>query len=347
MHILITGAFAPGTSGTAWSLRRPGLFGQPPRLSGSDCVSGIRSPYLDQVFKLPHGSHPDYIGRLIELCEIEKVDLVVPQTTSETITLAESNGKIPPQIRIATLNPKKRINQLVSKVESYKYISKSDLYKHDFQICKSLGQLNEYIKISKEDEFFIKADSLSGGRGIVSVVSNLSKVLEMKPKSYHVISIQQAPDAFVTLNNGKGLVLQKVAKGTEYSIDCYRDEFVQIARPRRRDKIRSGISQETTVEFNEKLIQAGIIFGEKLGLLGVYGLQCIQSEAGELSFLECNPRIQGTMVASTISGENLIGRAAKLALGMESEPIKKISWGVKFTRGWGGTGEFNGQFTEI
>ena len=88
-------------------------------------------------------------------------------------------------------------------------------------------------------------------------------------------------------------------------------------------------------------------FATDLGLIGVFGLQCIVDSERGITFLECNPRIQGTMVASTLAGENLIGRAARHALGLTQRPPNSISWGAEYRRSWSGVGIAGEQSYEI
>jgi predicted ATP-grasp superfamily ATP-dependent carboligase len=111
--------------------------------------------------------------------------------------------------------------------------------------------------------------------------------------------------------------------------------------------VRSGISQQTTVVRVDSLINLASEFANELGLVGVFGLQCIVNSNQEITFLECNPRIQGTMVASTLAGENLIGRAARHALGLTQSPQKSIHWGAEFRRSWSGIGIVRGKSFEI
>ncbi len=347
MRILITGANAPGSSGTAWSLLDTGLFSRIPELFGSDISPGSPTTYLNKVHQLPHGSDADYLERLVALCSKERFDLVVPQTTAETIQLAANLKSVSDHVMVAILRPESIIKTLVSKISTYEVIRNLDICTQDFHICRDKSELLEYIFENKGKQIFIKANSLSGGRGIVSMVSHLSNLLLTKPNSYHTITLDQAAQAFDALNDGSGVLVQLAVSGTEYSIDCYRDETVSIAVPRSRDKIRSGVSHETTVVFHKDLIEFATVFGNRFDLQGTFGLQCIVTPTGEISFLECNPRIQGTMVASTMAGENLIGRGARLALGLESQKIKNVNWGTKFSRSSGGIGIFNGAVTEI
>jgi carbamoyl-phosphate synthase large subunit len=54
--------------------------------------------------------------------------------------------------------------------------------------------------------------------------------------------------------------------------------------------------------------------------------------------IECNPRVQGTMVASLATGNNLIWLALRDKLGFDKPlPIQR-TWGTsRLVRHWGGT----------
>jgi carbamoyl-phosphate synthase large subunit len=344
MRILVTGANAPGTSGTAWSLLRPDLFDEKVSLVGSDANSNFVNRYFEKIINLPHGADREYIKALERVCATEKIDLVVSQTTAETTALAKSKDAL--SVKIALLRSKNRNIELTSKIDVYEVISKLKSSKLDFAICKNFQDVIKF-QAAVEDDYFMKADALSGGRGIVKVVNNISGELLKKSSSYHVVTRDQVERVFKTIDNGRGVIVQRAAIGVEFSIDCFRDQDISIFIPRSRDVVRSGISQQTTVVKNDALIELAYEFANNLGLVGVFGLQCIVDSNKEITFLECNPRIQGTMVASTLAGENLIGRSARHALGLPQFPLNSIQWGTEYRRSWSGIGIVGEQSYEI
>lgn len=344
MRILVTGANAPGASGTAWSLLQPDLFDEKASLIGSDANTSYVNRYFEKVVTLPHGSDKDYIAALDEVCTAEKIDLVIPQTTAETSALSKSRYEL--SAKVALLHSKNHDVTLTSKIDVYKVISRLTSTKLDFAICENFQNVIDF-QTRIEEDYFLKADSLSGGRGIVKLVKDTSKELLNKASSFHVVNRDQAESVFNALDNGRGVIAQSASSGVEYSIDCYRDDEISIFVPRRRDVVRSGISQLTTVVNDESLIGLASEFATYLGLIGVFGLQCIVDTNREITFLECNPRIQGTMVASTLSGENLIGRAARHALGLTQRPANSIQWGTKYRRSWSGVGIVGDKSYEI
>ena len=250
MRILVTGANAPGASGTAWSLLQPDLFDEKVSLVGSDANASYVNRYFEKVVTLPHGSDKDYIAVLEKVCAAEEIDLVVPQTTAETTALANCSYGF--GVKVALLNAKNHEIALTSKIDVYKVITKLTASKLDFAVCTNIQDVINF-QANFEKDYFIKADALSGGRGIVKLVRDISKELLNKSNSFHVVNRDQVERVFKTLDNGRGVIVQKESSGVEYSIDCYRDHELSIYIPRRRDIVRSGISQQTTVVKNDCL----------------------------------------------------------------------------------------------
>ena len=124
----------------------------------------------------------------------------------------------------------------------------------------------------------------------------------------------------------KESLVSEFIEGDEYTIDCYRDDNQFIAVPRKRDKIKNGISHKTTTENREDLIEYSKRLAEYLDLKYAFGFQFIGDK-----LLECNPRVQGTMIASTYAGANLIYSAVKSAIG-EEVPKLKAEWGMTTIR---------------
>jgi hypothetical protein len=342
MRILITGANAPGTSGTVWSLLQKDFYRLPVTLFGSDQIAGVQNNHFQEISVLPGGAEPGYVASLNEYCEANRIDVVLPQTTSETITLSSQPAK-QMYSKIAVLQPYGVAKLLTSKVHTYNSIRKDDCCLQDYEIIQNQQQLDAVIEAGKCKDFFLKADQLSGGRGIVRVVQNITDKLLSKTTSYHVVDFMAIEKVLKKLMSPAGVIYQRAQSGIEFSVDCFRDENIFIAIPRSRDVVRAGVSQATTVVQQPQIIQMAKEFATRENLIGLFGLQCILLDTGEISFLECNPRVQGSMVASTISGENLIWRALLNVMDKDQPLVREIKWGATFKRTWSGIGEANGQ----
>ena len=68
-----------------------------------------------------------------------------------------------------------------------------------------------------------------------------------------------------------------------------------------------------------------------------FGFQFKYDIYGIPKILECNPRVQGTMIFSTFMGANIIYAAVKSCLG-EFLPEFSLNWDTKLIRYWGAIG---------
>ena len=124
-------------------------------------------------------------------------------------------------------------------------------------------------------------------------------------------------------------------KKYQYSFHNIRHEEMFIAVPRERTEVKMGLTFYGKLEHNLDLIEMSKKISEKLDLTSVYGLQFKEDSEGKLKALECNPRIQGTTIMSTLGGANLIGMALKILMRKQvKEP--EIDWDSEFLRVWSG-----------
>jgi carbamoyl-phosphate synthase large subunit len=84
-----------------------------------------------------------------------------------------------------------------------------------------------------------------------------------------------------------------------------------------------------------------------LGLRYAFGFQFKLDQDGTPKILECNPRVQGTMVASVFSGVNVVWMSVREALGYPVRSIPKKLKSSEFYRYWGGLGTTGRRFEEI
>ncbi len=132
-------------------------------------------------------------------------------------------------------------------------------------------------------------------------------------------------------DNFPELVVMEYLPGKEYTVDVLRGKKDCYIIPRTRDLVRSGITFNGSLEMNTGIIEYSKIISEKLNLNYCFGFQYKLDDNGDPGIIESNPRIQGTMIMSTLAGANLIYAAVKLLL-EEDLPEFEIDWTSKFYR---------------
>ena len=135
------------------------------------------------------------------------------------------------------------------------------------------------------------------------------------------------------------LLVTEFLPGKEYSVDAFQGKHVSVAIPRLRKEIVNGISFETILDLaREDIADYTLKAAKTLGLKFAFGFQFKLDYSDVPKLLECNPRVQGTMVASLFSGVNVIWMAVKEALGEPQKEIPEKLQNATFHRFWGGVG---------
>ena len=338
VKVLITGAGAPGIKGTIYALKN-NFDNRKIEIVGTDMKDNVIGKYLcDYFFVIPKALDTNnYLNVLFDICEREKVTIIVPQNTMELSILSENKEKF----------RKIGVSILVSNKEAI------DVANNKFQImkmCKVIGlpigqfykvnNLNDLIDSAKKlgwphEKIVVKPPISNGLRGVRIIDENIN----LKELFYN----EKPTSLFVKMENLKKILSEKFPElvvmeylpGDEYTVDVLRVNNNITVIPRKRDLIRSGITFNGTTENNKKLIEYSKLLSEKIGLEYCFGFQFKMDKNGIPKILESNPRIQGTMVLATFSGANIIYGAVKALLG-EEVPEFKIIWKTKILRYWGG-----------
>ena len=90
------------------------------------------------------------------------------------------------------------------------------------------------------------------------------------------------------------------------------------------------------VEKHKLIEEYSLRLAEALGLKFCFGFQFIMKDDTPY-LIECNPRVQGSMVISTMANANIILNSILLKLNKGSIPMD-LHYGTTFTRYWGGIG---------
>ena len=349
LTILITGAGAAGTKGTIYSLKN-NFEDRPVRIIGVDINKESYGKYLvDKFYQIPRpltsttivamGQHQkapswEFNNKLVAICEEEGVDVILPQVEAEILPFAYFKNYLPPVA--------------VSDIDS---IIKSSEKSNLIEIANNLGIATpETYRATKWEGLenamnkvgfpcIVKPSKASGMRGF--------RVITDKPLSVEAFQSKKPSDCPITKeelhkilgNDFPKMVIQEYLSGDEYTIDVLSDKGKVVQTiPRKRVMMRTGITFIGEVVKDNDLRLDCTNLSNQLGMQYAHGFQFKADSEGTLKLLECNPRIQGTMVMATLAGANIIYASAKYALNEEVpfHTLSSIDWGMKFYRNWGG-----------
>lgn len=352
VNVLITGGGAPGIVGTIHAL----LFNEdkrPIRIVTVDAREDVVGRYFsDAFYKIPKTNDDRFIENILKICEIEKIDVIIPQVTRELMVFAENAHLFHKRGIKITIMDKNILKIVNNKYLLLKEFSKLGYKQGQFKLIRSKNELLQFAKDIgyPEKRFVVKLPVSNGMRGLRIVTSeqlSLEKFINEKP-SGEFANLESILQLF---EQGElELLAMEYFPGKEYTVDVYRSPLTKevIVIPRSRDVIRTGITFEGRLIKDKNMIKMAKDLAKNLDMIYTFGFQFKLDEHGAPHLLECNPRVQGTMIMSVLGGANMIYWAVKEALG---EPVNlknvNIKWGLVFKRYWGGIAIHDGETQKI
>lgn len=336
--ILVTGAGAPGIRGTLYALR-DGLAGA--RAVGVDVSDEAVGRWLCDAFEaVPPPEDAGYVDAMLAVCRAHGVDAVLPQTTRELPVLARHRARFEAEGVAVVVADEAAIERANSKTGVLEAFEALGLPAPAWRVARTEDELAAAAAALgyPERPVVVKPPVSNGMRGLRVLKEkawDAARFLAEKPSGTEIALAELTQ----VLRRGAwpALVVSEYLPGPEYTVDAFIGAEAEAAVVRRRDRIRSGITFAATVLPDSELAAWTLRAGRHLGLRYCFGFQFKEDAAGVPRVLECNPRVQGTMVAAGFAGANVIAMAVREALG---EPVASVPplRPARFLRYWGGVG---------
>lgn len=350
LTVLITGAGAPGIAGTLYCVRE-----NPERRSVRTVVTDIQPQpvgrYLaDEFAQLPPPESEPYLSALLDVCHRYQVDVVVPQTTREIAQLVRLRPEIEAADVALVAPPLTAVeigNNKYSLLNAMAQVAELRPWVPPFRLTRSAAELHAAaVEFGYPSAPVVVKPCVSNGMRGFRVLRpqawDLARFLAEKPNGEE-ISLDSLLEICSRGAAWPELLVTEYLPGVEYSVDAFVGAGMQVAVPRLRRVIRSGISFDIQIEPRPDLIAATLAIAKELGLGSVFGLQFKLAADGHPKILECNPRVQGTMVASLFAGVNIIWLGICEALGQPVTGTIERLEPAEFVRYWGGVGVVRGE----
>lgn len=341
--ILVTGSGAPGISGTLYSLiNNPD--GTVFRIITTDMQEFPVGKYLSHAFyRLPAPENPDYLPALKAIVEQEKVQVILPQTTREIEMLSLRKTEIEAWGVKVVVSGHEAIRYANDKFNILEVCKQVGVPYPEFSLVKDVIQLETAIRALgyPEKKVIVKPRLSNGQRGVRIITDqalSLASYLNHKPSSMD-IDLASFLRIFEGITDFPELIVSEYMPGMEYTVDMYKSDGHEVIIPRSRDVIRSGISFETTTDLGRTdIIDYSKKLADALQLEYCFGFQFKLDDRNVPKILESNPRVQGTMVASSMAGFNMIYYAVMSAIGHDRIKDIRVLDRLTFKRSWGGVG---------
>lgn len=297
----------------------------------------------DAFYQLPEPESDNYLQALKSIVEVEKIEVILPQTTREIEVLSREKEYVESWGVSLMLSDADAIRRANDKYLVLKECELNGVPVPEHRLVNTTETLREAIlQLGYPHKKVVVKPRLSNGQRGVKIVTDkaltLDAYLNQKPSSME-IDLDSFLTIFEEAKTFPELIVSEYMPGIEYTVDMYCADGHEIVIPRTRDVIRSGISFQTTVDLDRRDIADYCRkLATSLDLKYCFGFQFKLDEEGVPKILESNPRVQGTMVASTMANFNMIYYAVMSCLGIDRIENIAIQDKTCFKRSWGGIG---------
>jgi carbamoyl-phosphate synthase large subunit len=296
-------------------------------------IAGVS--FVDEMHIVPEVTDENYIHSLLEICERENIDVLMPVDPRELSPISKSKEKF---LNIGT-KPMVCEPEVLEMSEN-----KHTLYK----ICKSLSvPIPKYYPVKTFDEFekaikdlgypntklCFKPSVSSGSRGFRDILpQKIDRISEFfTGQSDQSISIEEFY-MLVGDNEFPELLVMEYLPGDEYSVDVLADGGQSLVIvPRIREETLIGASFTGKTVQNQEIIGYARLVTERFKLDHIVGMQFKLDSEGIPRITEINPRPHGGLIITILSGANLLELGIKKMLGIKIEE-PQINWGTRTFR---------------
>ena len=298
--------------------------------------------FVDAFYNVPATDSEDFIDQVVEICEKEKVDILLPQMSAELPKYLESIERFHSIGTIVSMTSTSNLYIANNKLRLFEFMKNHGIPTTNFAGVHSLVEFERalYDLGYPNIPVVVKIPESSGARGVRIIDDNRSK--------YEMFVHDKPSSAFITLDDMKSILLDAVRihgndyfpelllmeylPGDEYDIDLLADNGkVLYSAGRRNPQMVMSISQTSVLERNIQAEEIAELLVKKLGLDGNLGFDFKFDSNGNAQLLEINPRIDATVSIFAAGGLNLPYLRIKQLLG-EELPKVNILYGTHLKR---------------
>lgn len=291
---------------------------------------------VDVFYQVPPASSEEYINCLIEICKIEKVDVVIPGISQELSAMLNNKNKFD---QIGTKLSISESDSLVianNKLKLYQFMEENNLPVPKFYQLNHISELEELCRLLgyPHKPVCLKVTESSGSRGVRIIDANKSRYdlfINDKPSSFY-ISLKELTEVLMEKNELPEIIVMEYLPGIEYTVDLLADkgDVLYIAGKRNNVSLMS-IAQESTLSAEPSAYKLCTDIVRLMNLDGNIGFDFLYNSNGIPILMDTNPRITATISLCAAGGLNLPYLRVKQLLGEELPDIE-INYGVKMKR---------------
>jgi len=335
--VLLTSSGAPYTSGIIDFLKN-NYEKRKIRIVCTDVKDQALMHYkADQFHLIPHGKSKNFIKKMIEVCKKEKVDVVIPRSAWELLSLSKNLELLNSKGISVAVSDVKTIQQTIDKYHVYKILKENKIPVPNFVLIQNQKEFVKALKklgYPKKTICFkpSKQYSSGGSRGfrILRNTNSIGDIILTQKKDSAEIDYETAKKVF-SKKTIEMLIMEYVS-GIHYSVHVFADHGkmlycvpLEVKRP------SHAYFGEGVITRNQKLTKISQKLVELFNFHSNVNFQFIISKNNIPKLIEINPRMSASINLPSYGGINMPYLAVKQAIG-EGLPKLKINYGRKMIR---------------
>ncbi|MBR3241547.1 MAG: ATP-grasp domain-containing protein [Parasporobacterium sp.] len=292
----------------------------------------------DAAYQVPRGKDPSYADALLDICEKEKVDIVLPIMSVELNALSENKERfedIGTQVSVSNIDSLRIAND---KLKLFNFMKENGLPCADYYAVKSFEELKKSTELLgyPEKRVCVKATDGSGSRGfriLSKTASRFESFMNEKPTAA-VITLDELSGILAEVEEFPELLVMEYLPGAEYSVDLLADNGKALVSCCRKSlRMENSIMLDAVIVDDPAVVKLCNDVTEKLGLDGNIGYDIRERSDGTPVIMECNPRLTSGVPFFMEAGVNLPYLCVKKLMG-EKIPEAVPEYGKIIRRRW-------------
>ena len=292
----------------------------------------------DAYYPVPRGDDPSYIDVILDICEKEHVEAVLPIMTVELNALARNRTRFEAVGTKVSVSDVAALEIANDKIKLFDYMKQHGIPCAEYKAVRSFSEFESAVKEMgyPAKRVCVKTTSGSGSRGfriIDEARSRFDMYMHEKPNSSY-IRLAEMSEILAEADVFPELMVMEYLPGNEYTVDLLADKGeVLYCCCRKSLGMDSGIMLNSEVVENDTVEAICKEVTKFLKLDGNIGFDLLEREDGIPFIAECNPRLTAGIPVFRMAGVNLPYLNVKRLLG-ETMPDCKLKIGTIVRRRW-------------
>jgi carbamoyl-phosphate synthase large subunit len=323
--VLVSASGAPGTAALLRALRENGE--RHVRLVGTDMSEQAIGRHLCDAFQVvPPGSDPGFADAMLEVCRLEGVDAVLPQSSFDLLGLAEAKGRFEAAVLVSSPGAVRRSND---KAEMYAMLDAIGVRGPAWRRVRGGDAVTAAAsELGYPDvDVALKPIFSSGSRGFRILSASADRREQLLTNRPGVAEALRLEDLLELLGEDETeLLVMELATGKERTIDGIAEGGrIALGHPKTREAMRAGLAMYFETLDDPRLMEIASSIVAELELDHFFNIQLVGEHV-----IEVNPRISTIVYQEDL---NLPYLGVKHALGeISAEELEGLAARVRQTR---------------